>query len=639
MKELYINDFLCDLPEDADIALTLQTNDFENPDSFQANYTNQFKLPKSSINKKIFEQADVIVSSTNKPYEKMKAKYVVNGVEIVKYGKAILDEVTDTYNVTIYSAGFTFFDDIKNLSIKDLDLSDLDHDWNLNNIVATCVGDTAESIPPCEYVYGLIDWSTDTYWINNSNRIIDVRGLFPCVYAKRLLEQIFIDQGYTLDLGIIDSEPFLSEVIPTVSTNGGDSSNLLSFARVGITITYNNPFFNIIKYDNYVYDPSFRFSLDTPTGTIGNGTVYNIGVKGTYKFYFSIYYIKSGSVTQNFWVRAFKNDTSTPITSLLTITDISGIASIETSDVSCNKGDKIFVCIIATYTIWVKITGGGFYCTKADVDEIIFGGEWDIALNLPDISQLDFLKTICFQYNCILDIDTLDKTVVVKNLDTIYKNRVLSRDWSKKLDLTDDAKIEYRIGGYVQNNYFKYTDDSSVQENLGNGVLVIQDETLDKEKDICELPFAASEMVERCVGQDVAIIERCEGGVYDKNSFEPRILLISARQDASTFSYTDGSTTLTYTNKYHAFTTFIRAEDTYSLGFQESLLPLFYEKLQIILTQAKKVTAKFNLKMVDVVDFDHFKPVFVDKFKSMFYVNKIKNFTLKKSCEVELIKL
>ena len=64
-----------------------------------------------------------------------------------------------------------------------------------------------------------------------------------------------------------------------------------------------------------------------------------------------------------------------------------------------------------------------------------------------------------------------------------------------------------------------------------------------------------------------------------------------------------------------------------------------YSEFQNALTDAVKLTALFDLSAVDVVDFDHFIPVYIDRFDGFFYVNRIIDFIDGRPSKVELIKI
>ena len=71
------------------------------------------------------------------PYTKLACRFVDNGTETISNGIAIIEEWTGgDINITAYSGIFDFFDTIGDKTLRDLDLSDSDHIFNLDNVEA-----------------------------------------------------------------------------------------------------------------------------------------------------------------------------------------------------------------------------------------------------------------------------------------------------------------------------------------------------------------------------------------------------------------------------------------------------------------------------------------------------------------------
>lgn len=119
--------------------------------------------------------------------------------------------------------------------------------------------------------------------------------------------------------------------------------------------------------------------------------------------------------------------------------------------------------------------------------------------NLPDISQLDFIKTLCQMY-CLFpvvnrnDADQID----FMPFDVLQENTLKPYDWSDKLlEYARDVpkKISFRAGDYAQRNTIQYTDDDAEKYPFhSEAVLGIDDDTLDKERTLVEFPWAATKV-------------------------------------------------------------------------------------------------------------------------------------------------
>lgn len=115
--------------------------------------------------------------------------------------------------------------------------------------------------------------------------------------------------------------------------------------------------------------------------------------------------------------------------------------------------------------------------------------------NLPDIAQIDFVKFICNFYGLFPvkrdngNIDFVRFDVLTDNIDNgnVY-------DWSDKMVLThDDApqSVAFTLDGYARQNAVRYKEDKN--DPIDNtAYIVVEDETLEREKNFVEFPFAAS---------------------------------------------------------------------------------------------------------------------------------------------------
>src|SRR5476651_1090256 len=146
--QLYINDQLTDLSDDNPIALTFQINNLADVKNQQGNTSNQFKLPLTQRNRQLLGFPDDLAFTTILPYRKYQAKIIQDGLEIIPYGIAELNNIEqDMANITILSGNVDFFDAIDG-NIYDMGDSasqwsdyglsmvwkPYDHVWNIDNV-------------------------------------------------------------------------------------------------------------------------------------------------------------------------------------------------------------------------------------------------------------------------------------------------------------------------------------------------------------------------------------------------------------------------------------------------------------------------------------------------------------------------
>ena len=133
---------LCDLYEDEDIPLSLSVDDFKNVAEKVQSYSKAFNLPATKRNKRIFDNIFEITRSNDgvifNPYKKTKCVLKQDGFILFEGYLRMLD-VTDkegetSYNVNLYSEVVAFADVLGDRAFRDLDFTELEHDYNRTQI-------------------------------------------------------------------------------------------------------------------------------------------------------------------------------------------------------------------------------------------------------------------------------------------------------------------------------------------------------------------------------------------------------------------------------------------------------------------------------------------------------------------------
>jgi hypothetical protein len=263
-----------------------------------------------------------------------------------------------------------------------------------------------------------------------------------------------------------------------------------------------------------------------------------------------------------------------------------------------------------------------------------------IANNLPDLTQANFVKAYLQKTNSVVSVDERTQTATIKSFSNLLLNLSNPIDWSNKIDFIEKPKTEFVLD-YAANNVFKYKDDDDVIKPFYTDyTLVLPNENSKGFKTIVELPYSATDNTIRLGNRAIAQIKAFEN-FTDKIEFKPRCLLV--RFENFTFSYRK---TLSTTTGEVIITTdvpvgyFIDNNMPYSYGFERNLFPEFFGFLTQVLANVKKIEVKVRLSLLDVVDFDFTRPVYIEEFGVYFYVSRIKfDYTNKNSSIVELVKI
>ena len=135
MNELIINNRRVDLGENTNIGLTFCANNIGELQNRQGNFTNTFKLPTSKTNKEIFEWSHLQTSSSLMPYNKLKATYRQNGIEIISDGIAEIQSTdSNFFYINVYSGNTDLLESIGDLTVGELYENDIVYNLSLIHI-------------------------------------------------------------------------------------------------------------------------------------------------------------------------------------------------------------------------------------------------------------------------------------------------------------------------------------------------------------------------------------------------------------------------------------------------------------------------------------------------------------------------
>jgi hypothetical protein len=270
MTELIIDGKAVDLKGDEVIALSFAVNNLLEVASRESAYSNSFQIPATARNRAILENSQSINSATDLPYKRLSCLLKANGSTQID-GYAEVSSYKSQFELNISGDNGAIVDKLGDKSLRALDLSDLDHFWTYASIVASLANTVDDG-----YVYAKVDYAMFT-----SRRVNgDIGGsvalfneLYPHIYVKRLLIQIFADAGFTVTGGFL-TDAILNKAI--VSIPAGEYQHTDAFianyrtaAQLDTGFTYHFPGDVDIPrpypVDNETADPRSQFSLGTST--------------------------------------------------------------------------------------------------------------------------------------------------------------------------------------------------------------------------------------------------------------------------------------------------------------------------------------------------------------------------------------
>ena len=263
-----------------------------------SDFTKLFRIPGTSINNKVLGNIFKInlEDSSFDTKGALEAAITING-RIVIIGSLRLERLflgldKVDYEVTVYSQLGDLASKIQDVSLCELDFSDLDHPQSYPNMITTWNN-------PSDYVYPFIHYGLDEdtvipnldflsnndvvdgYSFNLSNNALPFWYLKPAVKINRIIRQILNDAGYQMKSEFMDSDYFNKLYMPLIfSDTFGAQTSVVG----DLTVTFNqdelNPVITNVNiptmpYPDIVSDPSNLYSYP-----LGN---YTPPATGSYK--------------------------------------------------------------------------------------------------------------------------------------------------------------------------------------------------------------------------------------------------------------------------------------------------------------------------------------------------------------------
>ena len=227
---------LCDLYEDEDIPLSLSVDDFKNVAEKVQSYSKAFNLPATKRNKKIFDNIFEITRSNDgvifNPYKKTKCVLKQDGFILFEGYLRMLD-VTDkegetSYNVNLYSEVVALADVLGDRAFRDLDFTELEHDYNRTQIqnswndagtgIAYANPSTSGFRNAFNTVkYPFVDWthqiavggSASAAAVGGRPELLLLEAAFrPFINIKYLIDRIFAEIPFTYESEFFNTDDF-----------------------------------------------------------------------------------------------------------------------------------------------------------------------------------------------------------------------------------------------------------------------------------------------------------------------------------------------------------------------------------------------------------------------------------------------
>lgn len=209
-------DVQLDLYGNENINLTLQVDDVRDISNKNASYSKDFNLPATKTNNKFFEHYYNLDRYNNNfsAYNNIKAFLYVDDILVLEgFIKllSVLDKETEiSYNIVMFNDVANIIETLGDAQIKDLDLSDLDHNvtganilnsWSSTGVTLSAGG--TSTVP----FYALCN-NNSLYINNGSIQYSPYTHYILHIQLKYIIDKIFAFAGFTYNSNFFDSTYF-----------------------------------------------------------------------------------------------------------------------------------------------------------------------------------------------------------------------------------------------------------------------------------------------------------------------------------------------------------------------------------------------------------------------------------------------
>jgi hypothetical protein len=582
-QRLYINDELVDIAEGTKITLNYKSNIFGDISKITASNSQTIKLPKTTRNCRILDNPTAPAYNSRFRYKRHACRYEQNGVELLRGYAVLLDSSAD-YEIALYWGVLAKYQAWKdaNPSLRDLQGSEA-LAWN-----SVTTPTTVASIKNRGYGYA--------YYANGASDTT-LANIHPSVLCSWVLGKISEEQGVTFSFPRRVQDAINNLAMPCLSNYAGEAfwndnrvrctakmnksgsgiENAIAFLQA-TSITAGSQY--IVEDATVSGVKQTRFDVagadkirvafkDFSTGNYNNLSMFTVTTLSStgdtiksYSFAPTTNYANAWGFNLNEEVDATGADM---VTFAVYFTDILGIST------SWNAESFSYIPLVENNT---------YPC------------RFDIMPNLPDISQIDFLKALCGMFGVFAMPDTNNPdNINFAGIEELMGNRSLAYDWTNRLKAAQGGEAietKFSIGDYAQKNWFRYAEDDTVSLDADYPITIAND-SLDAEKDVIKLPFAPSR------GYVIEHYEkRTEDGktVYENTDVKPRIMYLTSNNATARLNFA-------------------------GLSFKD-LLGTYYKSLSAMLNNAIVLKEKLHISEYDIIGLDFTRPVYLAQYSRYF---------------------
>lgn len=532
-EQLYVDGESVDIDVESDITLVVKSLLLGDFNSWMSNGSYSVKLPKTVRNRRILGFSDLVNSTGTYPYQYHKARYLRNGVEIVRDGRLVVMESDDeAFYATLLWGFYPAFEELKKSGMM---INQLESDARLRNDKRNQVSTYADAVGS-DYFYALMDcrryeldestdWVSGSKIVSGESSMWDVEGsafypmilasieeimavpLHPSAKVSWLLRLIREEMGVEFRWSGEAKDYIDSLIIPVIgnkadklSYDGAFSAKMEPMNMLGyVKILVNSELSAITQYvgqsvtsltmaadANLVFNVEAKFSFEVSMSFHFMGMYFS-------KLAYLVMSVKRGEQIAEYVIGSKEQ---VVIEAGQVIDNVATCSISGKGGVSLLKGDIVTFELRCDEDLYrFKLLDGDVVATIGETDAVPVGGYWPIVSNLPKIKIYDLIRFLCCVTGTFPKNRCKDGVLEFVSLSDLWGNVSKAVDWTRRVIAPSRENTPQYMsfnGDFAQHNRYKWKVDDTVYGNY-DGDLVVHNEWLESEKDVIEFPFAPSD--------------------------------------------------------------------------------------------------------------------------------------------------
>lgn len=558
MIELYIDNKRVDVAQNTTLPLKWQSNIFGDLSKIVGNKSATITLPLTANNSEVFALAEIPASQGAKARQRLAARCVVDGVPVFNDGFAVLLSVSTGYEIALTWGVITNY----NALVED--------DTQLNEAEwITWLNGTGYPLlmhsPDVEGSENNSDWRQLIYYteVLPGNTDANVPPFLPSVLVSHVLSQIAQHYGVTIrmplgrqdylnDLALLLTGTELHEPTGYISGRG---TTRIEGGETRLTYTDTMHIFRRVD-GSEVEDPGSDWLENTTNAH--DGTI-KVIVHETRVVPFAIAVYILATPQGNIYDTFPATYDGTAGIYRLDVEKTYDFTKYTTIDISPAEGYTGLI----SFSVEINIDG-----------DPVVGDYYPLTSNLPAMSAIEFLKDMAARAG----VTAVDASA--NELRFIAPDQLYTEAPQLLPDPVSVESVAFSYGDYAQRNVLRNAEDEG-SNNIGEGVIVVEDTTLEHEKELYSSPLGLLNNV-----QNLHLYEREdeETNEYSFRDIATRIGLISGTNNAV-------------------------AANT---GF-DYITSRYYSAMQRILRKPEVIKCSIHITLLEVVNLDIAKPVYFNR--------------------------